>query len=407
MARYVLKFGGTSVANMTRLHHAAQIIKKEVDDGNQIVVVVSAMAGVTNELCGYAQSVRPDIFTCERDVILASGEQITAGLMALILERLGVQALSFLGWQVPIITDSCASMARILDIPTPNLEACLAQGIVPVLAGFQGVDHKNRITTLGRGGSDTTAVAVAAALKAHRCDIYTDVDGIYTADPRFVEKAKKIKYICYSDMFELAAQGAKVLQERSVELAMKHSVPLQVLSSFSKAEGTFVGHEEETMEKTHISGIAHNQNEVKVAFLTVPDEIGVAAQIFGTLASHRIHADMITKGYTTNGVADVTFTIPESDLDRAFPVFDTLKQTLGFSKFQINRQSVKLSIVGVGMRNNLDVASSVFRVLAEQGIQILLIATSEIKISVMIEREHLSKALNALHAEFFKDEVTQ
>jgi aspartate kinase len=403
MARYVLKFGGTSVANINRLHHAAQIIKRDVDAGHEVVVVVSAMAGVTNELCGYANSANPSVFTLERDVILASGEQVTAGLMALILEKNGIQSQSFLGWQVPIVTDSCASMARILDIPTTNLNLCLGKGIVPVIAGFQGVDGNHRITTLGRGGSDTTAVAVAAALKADRCDIYTDVDGIYTADPRFVEKAKKIKHICYADMFELAAQGAKVLQERSVELAMKHGVSLQVLSSFSGEEGTFINQQEDAMEQTHISGIAHNQNEVKVAFIGVPDEIGVAAKIFGTLASKRIHADMITKGYTSNSLTDVTFTIQETDLDRAFPVFDVLQKELGFSHTKVNRHTVKVSIVGVGMRNNLEVASSVFRVLAEQNIQILLIATSEIKISVMIEREHLGKALNALHAEFFNE----
>ncbi len=403
MARYVLKFGGTSVANIARLQNAAQIVKREADKGHEIVVVVSAMAGVTNELCGYVQTVNQGAFTQERDVVLASGEQVTAGLMALILDSLGLKAKSFMGWQVPIQTDSCPSMARILDINPDNLTQSLKAGIIPVVAGFQGTDASHRITTLGRGGSDTTAVALAAALKADRCDIYTDVDGIYTADPRFVQRAQKIHKICYTDMFELAAQGAKVLQERSVELAMKHNVPLQVLSSFSEDSGTFIVHEEENMEKVHVSGIAHNQNEVKIAFIDVPDKVGVAAKIFGTLASYRIHADMITKSYTHDGLADVTFTIPESDLDRAYTIFDILKDELNFPTYQVNRETVKVSLVGVGIRNNLDVASSVFRALAEQDIQILSISTSEIKISVMIEQTHLEKALNALHAEFFQE----
>ncbi|NBT85228.1 MAG: aspartate kinase [Alphaproteobacteria bacterium] len=404
MARCVLKFGGTSVANVTRLEHVAEIIKQEIDAGNQIAVVVSAMAGNTNELVGYAHSLCSHQATLEHDVVLAAGEQITSGLLALALQRLGLKSRSFLAWQVPIQTDDSPSHARIINIPTIELEKCFKNNIVPVVAGFQGITKENRITTLGRGGSDTTAVALAAALSADRCDIYTDVDGVYTADPRLVAKASKLSSITYEEMFEMAAQGAKVLQARSVELAMKHKVNLRVLSSFIKSKGTYITSERNLVESTVISGIAHNQNEVKITLVDIPNEAANIAIIFGKLTENLINVDMIVQSCSLNNKMNLTFTLLRSDLDRALPVLEKIKKELNFSEIIVDNEIVKISVIGIGMKCNMEVASTLFKTLAEHNIHIQLISTSEIKISVIIDQHYTPLAVAALHTAFDLDE---
>lgn len=404
MARYVLKFGGTSVANVTRLEHVAEIVKQEVEAGNQIVVVVSAMAGSTNELVGYAHSLCSHQSTLEHDVVLAAGEQITSGLLALALQGLGLKARSFLAWQIPIQTDDSPSHARILDIPTDELEKCFKDKIIPVVAGFQGITTKNRITTLGRGGSDTTAVALAAALSADRCDIYTDVDGVYTADPRLVAKASKLTSITYEEMFEMAAQGAKVLQARSVELAMKHKVNLRVLSSFIESEGTYITSKRNLMESIVISGIAHNQNEAKITLLDIPNEAGNIAFIFGKLTENLIGVDMIVQSASLDNKMNIAFTLLRSDLDRAVPVLEQIKKELNFSEIVIDNEIVKISVIGIGMKSNMEVASTLFKTLAKHNIHIQLISTSEIKISVIIAQHYTPLAVTALHTAFDLDE---
>lgn len=404
MARYVLKFGGTSVANITRLEHVAEIVKQEIEAGNQIAVVVSAMAGNTNELVGYAHSLCPHQATLEHDVVFAAGEQITSGLLALALQALGLKARSFLAWQIPIQTDDSPSHARILGIPTLELEKCFKENIIPVVAGFQGITKDNRITTLGRGGSDTTAVALAAALAADRCDIYTDVDGVYTADPRLVSKASKLTSITYEEMFEMAAQGAKVLQARSVELAMKHKVNLRVLSSFIESKGTYITSERNLVESTVISGIAHNQNEAKITLLGIPNEARNIAHIFGKLAENLINVDMIVQSCSPDNKMDLTFTLLRSDLDRALPVLEEIKKKLNFSEIIVDNEIVKISVIGIGMKSNMEVASTLFKTLAELNIHIQLISTSEIKISVIIEQHYTPLAVTALHTAFNLDE---
>ena len=404
MARHVLKFGGTSVANVTRLEHVAGIIKQEVDAGHQIIVVVSAMAGSTNELVSYTHSLCPHRTTLEHDVVLAAGEQITSGLLALALQALGVEALSFLAWQIPIQTNSSPSHARIVNIPTTELERCFKHNIVPVVAGFQGVTSEGRLTTLGRGGSDTTAVALAAALSADRCDIYTDVDGVYTADPRLVAKASKLSSITYEEMFEMAAQGAKVLQARSVELAMKHKVNLRVLSSFIESEGTYITSERDLVESTVISGIAHNQNEAKITLSDIPDESGNIALIFGKLAENLIPVDMIVQTPSIDGKINLTFTVLRSDLDRALPVLEEIKKKLNFLEIIIDNEITKISVIGIGMKSNMEIASTLFRTLAEHNIHVQLISTSEIKISVIIAQHYTLLAVMALHTAFDLDE---
>lgn len=400
MARYVLKFGGTSVANVTRLRHVAHIIKKQADAGHQIIVVVSAMAGITNELVDYAHSLCPDKLSPEHDVVLSSGEQVTSGLLALALSQLGLKSRSYLAWQVPILTDDTPSQARILTIPTQGLEACLSQNIIPVIAGFQGLNPQNRLTTLGRGGSDTTAVALAAALAADRCDIYTDVDGVYTADPRLVAKACKLPQITYAEMFEMAAQGAKVLQARSVELAMKHKVKLRVLSSFVEVSGTDVVEERNFVESTCISGIADNQNEVRITVKGIPNQVGMVAEIFGSLAQNSIPLDMIVQNQVIDGRVDLTFTLRQSDLERAQHVLKDLQKKLPFSHLEIDPDIVKISVIGIGMRSNLEMGSLLFKTLADHNIAIQLITTSEIKISVILDKQHTDLAVNALHQAF-------
>ncbi len=404
MARLVLKFGGTSVANVMRLEHVAEIVKKEAEAGHQVVVVVSAMAGITNELVSYVNALCPSKVTPEHDVVLSSGEQVTSGLLALALQRLGLKSRSYLSWQIPILTSTSSSQAKILEIPTNQLECCLKEGSIPVVAGFQGMTKEGRLTTLGRGGSDTTAVALAAALKADRCDIYTDVNGIYTADPRLVPRAKKLKTITYAEMFELASQGAKVLQARSVELAMKHKVKLRVLSSFSESEGTTVVEERDKVEGTLVSGIAHTQNEAKVTLMGVPDQVGIAANIFGCLSENQICADMIVQGCMQDGKSDLAFILQKSDLDRAVPLLEDAKKKIGFTDVVIDKEIAKISVVGIGMRSNLEIATTLFKTLAEKSINIQMISSSEIRVSVVISLKSMSVALEALHAAFNLDE---
>jgi aspartate kinase len=403
MARIVQKFGGTSVADLDRIKNAACRVKREVEAGNEVAVVVSAMAGTTNQLVEWTREVSVLHDAREYDVVVASGEQVTAGLMALSLQALGVNARSWLGWQVPIHTDDVHGKARIESIHTTELERRFAEGQVAVVAGFQGMGRRGRITTLGRGGSDTSAVALAAALKADRCDIFTDVDGVYTTDPRIVAKAQKLSRITYEEMLEMASQGARVLQTRSVEMAMNHRVRLQVLSSFSDAPGTLVVDEDEIVEKRVVSGIAYSRDEAKITVQRVADRPGVAAAIFGPLADNAINVDMIVQNASENGEADLTFTVGQSDLDRAVAVLEERRDQIGFSALVPDPDVVKVSVIGVGMRSHAGVAKQMFQTLADKGINIQVISTSEIKVSVLIAAEYTELALRALHTAYGLD----
>lgn len=402
MARIVAKFGGTSVADTERIEKAADKIAREVALGHEVAVIVSAMSGVTNQLIEYCAAISSTYDVREYDTVVASGEQVTAGLMAIALQKRGIRARSWLGWQVPILSDDVHAKARIQDIKTPAMEESLKNRHVAVLAGFQGVTSENRISTLGRGGSDTTAVALAAALKADRCDIYTDVDGIYTTDPRIVPAARKIKRISYEEMLELASLGAKVLQVRSVEMAFKQNVPVQVLSSFDDAigsdlPGTLVTGEDDIMEQYIVNGVAFTKDEAKVTVVGVPDVPGVAAKLFGPLADAAINVDMIVQNISSDGnTTDMTFTVPETDLVKTQ---DVLKSQDMFKNadLRIDSKVAKVSVVGIGMRSHAGVALVMFRALAEKGINIQVICTSEIKISVLIGREYLELAVRALH----------
>ncbi|HLY44353.1 MAG TPA: aspartate kinase [Stellaceae bacterium] len=405
MARIVQKFGGTSVADVDRIRNAAQRVKRQVDAGNEVAVVVSAMAGTTNQLVDWARQVSPLHDAREYDVIVASGEQVTAGLMALSLQALGVDARSWLGWQIPIRTDEVYGKARIEAIHTVELEQRLARGQVAVVAGFQGIGPRGRITTLGRGGSDTSAVALAAALKADRCDIFTDVDGVYTTDPRIVARATKLNKITYEEMLEMASQGARVLQTRSVELAMNHRVRLQVLSSFSDSPGTLVVDEDEIVETRVVSGIAYSRDEAKITVQHVADRPGVAAAIFGPLADNAINVDMIVQNVSEDGkTTDLTFTVGRSDLDRAVAVLEGCRDQIGFTDLKPDPNVVKISVIGVGMRSHAGVAKQMFQTLADKSINIQVISTSEIKVSVLIAAEYTELALRALHTAYGLDD---
>jgi aspartate kinase len=404
MARIVQKFGGTSVGDVDRIQNAAVRVKREVDAGNQVAVVVSAMAGATNQLIEWTRQINRLHDAREYDVVVASGEQVTVGLMTLALQSLGVNARSWLGWQIPICTDEVHGKARIEAVHTADLERGFADGQVAVVAGFQGVGAHGRITTLGRGGSDTSAVALAAALKADRCDIFTDVDGVYTTDPRIVAKARKLSRITYEEMLEMASQGARVLQTRSVEMAMNHRVRLQVLSSFSDAPGTLVVDEDEIVEKQVVSGIAYSRDEAKITVQRVADRPGVAAAIFGPLAEHAINVDMIVQNVSEDGkTTDLTFTVARSDVDRALAVLDDAGQKLGFQGLKPDSNVVKISVIGVGMRSHAGVAQQMFQTLADKGINIQVISTSEIKVSVLIAAEYTELALRALHTAYGLD----
>ncbi|MGO8921160.1 MAG: aspartate kinase [Stellaceae bacterium] len=404
MARIVQKFGGTSVADIERIRTVAARVKREVDTGNEVAVVVSAMAGVTNQLVDWTRQTCTLHDAREYDTVVASGEQVTAGLLALALQARGVNARSWLGWQVPIRTDGIHGKARIREIPTGEIIRRMRDGQVAVVAGFQGLGPDNRITTLGRGGSDTSAVALAAALQAERCDIFTDVDGVYTTDPRIVAKARKLDRITYEEMLELASQGAKVLQTRSVEMAMKHRVRVQVLSSFIDAPGTLVVDEDEIVEQQVVSGIAYSRDEAKITLIKVADRPGVAAAIFGPLAEHAINVDMIVQNISEHGgFTDLTFTVGKADLDRTVKVLEEKRASLGFAVLKPDPNVVKISVIGVGMRSHVGVAQQMFKTLADKNINIQVISTSEIKVSVLIAEEYTELALRALHTAYGLD----
>lgn len=404
MARVVQKFGGTSVADIDRIQAAAAKVKAEVDRGNEVAVVVSAMAGTTNELVNQTVAMSRLYDVREYDAIVASGEQVSAGLMALALQSAGVDSRSWLGWQIPIHTDDAHGKARIQGIETNELRRRMAARQVPVVAGFQGLGSNNRITTLGRGGSDTSAVALAAALDADRCDIFTDVEGVFTTDPRIVAKAHKLDKITYEEMLEMASLGAKVLQTRSVELAMNHGVRLQVRSSFSDLPGTLVVDEEEIVEHEVVSGIAYNKDEAKITLVRVADQPGVAASIFGPLSDAHINVDMIVQNISEDGKAtDMTFTVGKADFERAREVLENQRKVLGYDRLVGDANVVKISIIGVGMRSHAGVAQTMFTALAEKGINIQVISTSEIKVSVLISDEYAELALRALHTAYGLD----
>ena len=404
MARIVQKYGGTSVADIDRIKAVAQRVKRSVDAGDEVAVVVSAMSGTTNQLVEWTRAVSPMHDAREYDVVVSAGEQITVGLMAMALQDIGVDARSWLGWQIPMVTDDMHSRARIQDVKADEIVRRLGLGQVAVMAGFQGIASDNRITTLGRGGSDTSAVALAAAIKADRCDIYTDVDGIYTSDPRIVTRARKLDKITYEEMLEMASLGAKVLQTRSVELAMNHRVRLQVLSSFEDAPGTLVVDEEEIVEQEIVSGIAHSGNEAKITLVRVPDNPGIAAAIFGPLSEASINVDMIVQNVSEDGNAtDLTFTVPKDDLARTMEVLEAAQQTLGFERVVGDPDVVKISVVGVGMRSHAGVAMRMFQALADKGINIQVISTSEIKISVLVSDAYTELALRSLHTAYGLD----
>ena len=404
MALIVQKFGGTSVADVDRIRNAARRVKREVDAGTEVAVVVSAMAGVTNQLVDWTRQTCTLHDAREYDAVVASGEQVTAGLLALALQDLGINARSWLGWQIPIHTDGIHGKARIRDIPIAQIVRRMADGQVAVVAGFQGLGPDNRVTTLGRGGSDTSAVALAAALDADRCDIFTDVDGVYTTDPRIVAKARKLDRITYEEMLELASQGAKVLQTRSVEMAMNHRVRVQVLSSFIDAPGTLVVDEDEIVEQQVVSGIAYSRDEAKVTLVKVSDRPGVAAAIFGPLADHAIIVDMIVQNISEDGrFTDLTFTVGKADLDRTVKVLEERRGALGFAALKPDPNVVKISVIGVGMRSHVGVAQQMFKTLAEKNINIQVISTSEIKVSVLIAEEYTELALRALHTAYGLD----
>jgi len=404
MARIVQKFGGTSVADVDRIKNAALKVKAAHDRGDEVVVVVSAMAGVTNNLVDLVHKMGPLPDTREYDAVVATGEQTNAGLMALALQALGIQARSWMGWQIPIKTDGVHGKARIMEIETKELERRLKEREVAVVSGFQGLGPRNRITTLGRGGSDLTAVALAGALKADQCDIYTDVDGVYTSDPRIVPQAKKLSKVTYEEMLEMASLGSKVLQTRSVELAMNHKVRVQVLSSFIDKPGTFIVSEDEVVEQQIVSGISHSRDEAKITLLRVADRPGVAARIFGPLADASINVDMIVQNVSEDGKAtDLTFTVGRADLDAAVKVLSDNKTDIGYERVSSDRNVAKVSVVGVGMRSHAGVAQRMFKALAEKGINIQVISTSEIKISVLVAEEYTELAVRALHTAYGLD----
>jgi aspartate kinase len=420
LARIVMKFGGTSVANVERIRQAARHVKREVDAGNQVCVVVSAMSGKTNELVGWVNESSKLHDAREYDAVVASGEQVTAGLMAIVLSDLGIESRSFQGWQVPIYTDDDHGAARIVEIVPDELNSRMAEGWVPVITGFQGIVRETgRVTTLGRGGSDTSAVAIAAAVKADRCDIYTDVDGVYTTDPRVDPKAKRLNRIAFEEMLEMASLGAKVLMIRSVEMAMAHKVRLVVRSTFDDPEavqiapdgtpgvpGTLVCDEDEIMEKQIVSGVTLAKAEAKITLRDVKDKPGVAAAVFGALADESIVVDMIVQNISEDGsVTDITFTLPDSEYDKAVKALEAARMAghVEYARITGSKGGAKVSVVGVGMRNHAGVAASMFKALADKGINIQLITTSEIKTSVLIDDEYAELAVRALHTYYGLD----
>jgi aspartate kinase len=413
MSFVVMKFGGTSVATLERIRNVARHVKREVDAGNHVAVVVSAMAGVTNQLVAWVREASPLHDAREYDAVVATGEQVTAGLLAIVLQSMAIPARSWQGWQIPILTDDAHGVARIKDIPGAKIRARLEQGEVAVITGFQGIEpNRNRISTLGRGGSDTSAVALAVAVRADLCDIYTDVDGVFTTDPRMVPRARRLAKISYEEMLEMASLGSKVLQTRSVELAMVHRMRLRVLSSFVPPEelraveaeswdeiGTVICSEDEIVEQHVVSGIAYAKDEAKVSLIRVEDKPGVAARVFGPLAEANINVDMIVQNTSSDGKhTDMTFTVQGSDLDRALEVLRGAKQEIGYFEVKSASDVAKVSVIGVGMRSHAGVAAQMFKALAERGINILAITTSEIKISVLIDAAYAELAVCTLHS---------
>ncbi len=407
MALIVAKFGGTSVADIERIENAANKVAIEVEAGNKVVVVVSAMSGVTNTLVDYCSQISPLYDAREYDSVVSSGEQITSGLMAMALQKRGIDARSWLGWQIPIRTDNVHGRARIKSIDTDELHKRLNNSEVAVVPGFQGVTELGRISTLGRGGSDTSAVALAAALCADRCDIYTDVSGVSTADPRIVPLAKKINKISYEEMLELASLGSKVLQTRSVEMGAKNAVPIQVLSSFddevgSAMAGTLVTTEDKIMEQEIVSGIAHNRDEAKITVVGVQDVPGIAAKLFGVLASAAVNVDMIVQNISADGLTDMTFTVPRTELDLAVKTLND-GVDLQYKEIIVNDKMAKISVVGIGMKSHAGVANTMFKTLADKNINIYVISTSEIKISILIDDDYTELAVRSLHAAYGLD----
>ena len=402
----VMKFGGTSVATLDRIRRAAKRVGVEVAKGNDVIVIVSAMSGKTNELVGWVDETSPLYDAREYDAVVSSGENVTAGLMALTLQEMDVPARSWQGWQVPVRTTSAHSSARIEEIPTDNITAKFGEGMrVAVVAGFQGVSPEGRITTLGRGGSDTTAVAFAAAFAADRCDIYTDVDGVYTTDPRITSKARKLDRIAFEEMLELASLGAKVLQTRSVELAMRYKVRLRVLSSFeeqSDEAGTLVCDEEDIMESNVVAGVAYSRDEAKMTLVSVADRPGIAATIFSALSDAGVNVDMIVQNISEEGRTDMTFSCPTDQVKRAENAMDEAKVggVINFHELIADTEVAKISVVGIGMRSHTGVAAKMFQCLSAEGINIKVITTSEIKISVLIDRKYMELAVQALHDAF-------
>ncbi len=410
MPLLVMKFGGTSVGDLARIKNAAAKVKREVDRGYDVIVIVSAMSGKTNELVGWVEGTSPMYDAREYDAVVSSGENVTAGLMALTLQEMDVPARSWQGWQVPIQTTSAHASARFMDIPRTNIDAKFAEGFkVAVVAGFQGVSAEHRITTLGRGGSDTTAVAFAAAFNAERCDIYTDVDGIYTTDPRISPKARKLEKIAFEEMLELASLGAKVLQTRSVELAMRYKVRLRVLSSFEDTDensGTLVCDEDEIMESKVVSGVAYSRDEAKMTLVKVQDRPGIAAAIFGPLSESGVNVDMIVQNIselaTGGAVTDMTFSCPTNQVPRARKALEDARDAglIAYADLVQDTEVAKVSVVGIGMRSHAGVAATMFKALAAENVNIKVIATSEIKISVLIDRKYMELAVQALHDAF-------
>lgn len=403
MARIVMKFGGTSVADLDRIRNVANRVKREVDAGNEVAVVVSAMSGTTNQLVKWCTELSPLHDAREYDTVVATGEQVTIGLLAIALQAIGVDARSWQGWQIPIKTDNAHGKARVEEIDGTLLIERMKTGQVLVVAGFQGIGPDNRVTTLGRGGSDLSAVAIAAAVKADRCDIYTDVDGVYTTDPRIVPKARKLPAVAYEEMLELASVGAKVLQTRSVELAMKQRVRVQVLSSFEDKPGSMVVDEDEIVEQPLVTGVAYSRDEAKVTLRRVPDKPGIAAQVFVPLSEANVNVDMIVQNLGADGTTDMTFTVGKTDLPRAKEVLEKAHPVIQFESMITDPEVAKISIVGIGMRSHAGVAATMFKALSEKGINIQVISTSEIKTSVLVGLEYTELAVRALHTAYGLD----
>jgi aspartate kinase len=409
VARIVMKFGGTSMAGTERIRRVAGIVKRQQEAGHEVAVVVSAMSGETDRLVNFCREANALYDPAEYDVVVASGEQVTSGLLALTLQAMGCKARSWLGWQLPIRTDDAHAKARIEEIDSEALLASMAAGEIAVIPGFQGMAPTGRVTTLGRGGSDTSAVAVAAAVQADRCDIYTDVDGVYTTDPRITPKARRLEKISYEEMLELASLGAKVLQTRSVELAMNHRVPVRVLSSFegpvpSPNTGTLVCDEEQIVEKQVVSGVAYSRDEAKFSMIGVEDHPGVAATIFGALADAGVNVDMIVQASAkTEGRQNIVFTCPDRDASHAKTVLEGLGPKIGYESMAVSRDVAKVSVIGVGMRSHAGVAKTMFQALSDKSINIQVISTSEIKISVLIDASYTELAVRALHTAYGLD----